>query len=94
MFTAGSRYEQVPTIIFIDASGREIPYKALRLIPDPQLIQRVHRVMVGDRLDLLAHRYFGDPLQFWRICDANRAVRPDDLVAAPARRLRIPVAQR
>ena len=39
-------------------------------------------------------QYLGDPEQFWRICDANDAMRPDDLTAEVGRRLLIPVAQR
>ena len=43
----------------------------------------------GDRLDNLAARYLGDPEQFWRLCDANGAMRPDELTQTSARRLRI-----
>jgi nucleoid-associated protein YgaU len=39
-----------------------------------------HVVQAGDRLDLLAWRYFGDPLQYWRIVDANPTLRPEDLL--------------
>jgi hypothetical protein len=39
-----------------------------------------HTVKQGDRLDLLAATYLGDPLMFWLICDANGAVRPDQLI--------------
>jgi nucleoid-associated protein YgaU len=49
----------------------------------------VHRVQAGDRLDLLAARYFGDPLQYWRIADANPALSPDQLLE-PGRVLSIP----
>ena len=42
--------------------------------------------MPGDRLDLITARTLGDPEQFWRICDANDALDPDDL-AEPGRRL-------
>ncbi len=45
----------------------------------------------GDRLDLIAHRYLGDPELYWRICDANRALRPEELTAEPGRRLVIPI---
>lgn len=48
-----------------------------------------HRVVAGDRLDLLAARYFGDPLQYWRIADANPAPTPDELLE-PGRVLIIP----
>lgn len=39
-----------------------------------------HRVEAGDRLDLLAYRYFGDPLQYWRIVDANPTIAPESLL--------------
>jgi hypothetical protein len=34
----------------------------------------------GDRLDLIAAKYLGDPLMFWLICDANGAIEPEKLV--------------
>ena len=33
--------------------------------------------------------YLGDPEQFWRLCDANGAMRPDELTETVGRRLRI-----
>jgi predicted component of type VI protein secretion system len=48
----------------------------------------------GDRLDLIAFRFYRDPEQFWRLCDGNRAMRPDDLVAEPGRQLIVPLAGR
>jgi hypothetical protein len=36
----------------------------------------------GERLDLIAARFLGDPEQFWRLCDANRTLRPEDLEVA------------
>jgi len=80
MFARGSRYETVPEARHVDASGREVPYKLLRVLPGPPVTVQTHRVVDGDRLDLLAHRYLGDSELFWRICDANRALRPDDLL--------------
>jgi hypothetical protein len=41
----------------------------------------------------LTARALGDPEQFWRICDANNAMYPPDLVAEPGQRLRVPVPQ-
>lgn len=43
-----------------------------------------HRVVPGDRLDLIAHRYYGDPAGAWRICDANAALDPEELVGPDA----------
>ena len=51
--------------------------------------RREHLVVAGERLDQLAQRYYGDPLKYWLICDANDAIFPDELMV-PGRVLRIP----
>ncbi len=88
MFSRTSRYRDVPDGICTDRTGRQIAYKRLRLIPSLQA-QLTHTVRDGERLDLLGLQYYNDPEQFWRICDANLALQPDDLVAVPGRRLLI-----
>jgi len=50
---------------------------------------RTHRVEAGERLDLIAARYFGDPAQYWRIVDANPCVAPEEILE-PGRILTIP----
>jgi nucleoid-associated protein YgaU len=52
-----------------------------------------HMVTEGERLDQITARYLGDPEQFWRVADANNAMRPDDLTAEVGRTLRIPLPQ-
>ena len=94
MFARGSRYETVPDAVWTDPAGREIVYKRLRLIPPPGPAVQGHVVARGDRLDLIAHRFYRDPEQFWRLVDGNTAMRPDDLVAEPGRRLAVPLAGR
>jgi hypothetical protein len=91
MLSRGSRYESVPVLTHTDPQGRERPYVALRPIP-PTTGQARAVVAPGNRLDLLAHQHLGDPEQFWRLCDANRAFRPSELTAEPGRSLSIPVA--
>jgi nucleoid-associated protein YgaU len=93
MFARGSRYADVPERIYTDPAGREHPFKLLRLVPESGPSVRSHRVLGGDRLDLLADAFYGDAEQFWRICDGNRALRPDDLIA-PGRRLLVPTPLR
>ena len=79
MFTTTSRYTGVADGTYQGPSGRQFSYKLLRLIPSaPTLL--VHSVVQEDRLDLLANSFYTDPEQFWRICDANVAMRPDDLL--------------
>jgi hypothetical protein len=89
MFERGSRYEKVADTTYVDRSGREIVYKRLRFIPTSVGL-RVHSVQPHDRLDLIARDYLGDPLQDWRIADANLAMMPPELVEVVGRRLLIP----
>ena len=48
-----------------------------------------YTVRQGERLDNITARMLGDPLQFWRIADANNAMRPNELTEAIGRQLRI-----
>lgn len=85
-----SRYEGLPTarVEVEDGRGgvREVAFLLTREPLDPALAQPLawHRVAADDRLDLLAARYLGDPAGFWRICDANLALDPDELVGPDA----------
>ena len=91
MFFKGSRYENVPNTTYVDAGGREIHYKTTRFIADTPAVTG-YRVVAGERLDHIAWRHFRDPERFWRICDANRALWPDDLLELEAI-LRIPASE-
>ncbi len=90
MFVRGSRYEKLVDAVFTDRRGRELVYKRLRVIPKTTGVL-THRVSPEDRLDLIAHRFFGDPEQFWRIVDANDGTMPPELVEDVGRRLVIPL---
>jgi hypothetical protein len=83
-FPTDSRYYGSSTLQYTGADGLTVSYLARRNVPQPgaQNFATVaqHVVMQGDRLDLLAAKYLGDPLIFWVICDANGAMRPADLV--------------
>ena len=91
LFPATSRYHGIPAAQLTLADGTTIVYVRRRFVPPPERFALLveHTVVSGDRLDNLAARYLGDPQQFWRICDANRAVRPDELVAIVGSTLRI-----
>jgi hypothetical protein len=91
LFPANSRYQNVETTKLVLPDGTEIAYLKRRFVPPPErftLLQE-HEVVQGDRLDNVTARYLGDPEQFWRVCDANRAMRPDELTEEIGRRLRI-----
>jgi len=94
MFAPGSRYALVPTAVFVDAAGRARPYVLPRPIPTPPAATRQrHEMAGGERLDHVAARAFGDPEQFWRLCDVSAELRPDDLEVA-GRRITIPLVLR
>lgn len=90
MFFKGSRYEKVPETTITDG-GRMIQYKTTRFIPDTTAVVG-HRVLSHERLDHIAWQHFRDAERFWRICDANRALWPDDLLEEAAI-LRIPASE-
>lgn len=86
MSDPNSRYAALETatleLVRDDGGARTIAYKRRRFIPpaDEMTPLGEHTVAQGDRLDRLTAKYFGDPTQFWRVCDANRVLRPDELV--------------
>ncbi|MBI4784761.1 MAG: LysM domain-containing protein [Oscillatoriophycideae cyanobacterium NC_groundwater_1537_Pr4_S-0.65um_50_18] len=89
-FPVTSRYYAIEIAQLNLAGDRPIAYLRRRLISPPErfaLLQE-HQVVEGDRLDNIAAQYLGDPEQFWRICDANAAIRPQELEEV-SRRLRI-----
>ena len=93
MFFKGSRYEKVKETEITDISGRTIKYIKIRFIPET-LATKQHVVVQGDRLDLIAHKNYQDPELFWRICDANLAMLPYELLEEIGRRILIPPALR
>ena len=90
VFFKGSRYERVEDHETEDAQGRLVRYKKVRFIADEPEARMGHVVIQGERLDHIAHSYYQDPERFWRICDANRTMWPDELVARPGEIISIP----
>jgi hypothetical protein len=83
-FPTDSRYYGFTTLQYTAPSGQVITYLARRFVPQPgapnYATVATHTVVNSDRLDLIAANYLGDPLMFWLICDANGAIRPNDLL--------------
>ena len=91
MFSITSRYYGIAQVEFETREGKRIVYLRRRFVPPEdrfELLQE-HRVTEGERLDNITVQYLGDPEQFWRLCDANNAMRPDELTETIGRRLRI-----
>lgn len=74
-FSPTSRYAGLETATFERPDGSVIIYLKRRFVPQPErfALLRFHVVREGERLDNITANYLGDPEQFWRVCDANRA---------------------
>lgn len=89
-FPPTSRYSGLELAESENPDGSKTAYLRRRFIPSPEhfaLLQE-HVVSQGERLDVITARYLGDPEQFWRLCDANRAMQPIELEKV-GRRLRV-----
>ncbi|MFE5689585.1 hypothetical protein [Streptomyces sp. NPDC056512] len=73
MFSKQSRYHRVPDVAVSGPDGRTVVAKDLRVLPEVTGTF-THVLGDGDRLDQLAFLYYGRPLHYWRICDANPEV--------------------
>jgi hypothetical protein len=94
-FVPQSRYSGVPLALLQGRPGEPgVVYVLRRFIPAPGTLTLAGRHVVAalDRPDSLAAKYFGDPLLYWRIADANAVVDPNELTDTLGRRLDIPLA--
>jgi hypothetical protein len=90
-FPPTSRYYGIDTTTLTTVNDQKIVYLRRRFLPSPDrfALLQLHVVSEGERLDHIAVRYMDDPEAFWRIADANAAMRPEELTETPGRRLRI-----
>jgi hypothetical protein len=81
-FPVTSRYYRLDTTTLEMPDGTLIRYLQRRFLPPANTLSLLqeHRVVEGERLDHIAAHYLGDPEQFWRICDANNAMNPNNLL--------------
>ena len=94
-FPTSSRYYGIATATLEKDDGKTTIYLHRRFCPQPEqfALLNEHEVVQGDRLDNIAAKYIGDPEQFWRICDANGVLRPEELTESAGRRIRITLPQ-
>jgi len=70
MFSRISRYSTLPPVVATEDEGRTVTSAALRLLPP--VSGTFHHIVDGaDRLEHLALKYYGQPRNWWHICDAN-----------------------
>ena len=90
-FPPTSRYFGIEATSLTAEDGTIVAYLRRRFVPSPERFALLHEHVVtdGERLDQIAAHQLGDPEAFWRICDANSALRPEALTEQVGRRLRI-----
>jgi len=90
-FPPTSRYFGIETTTMKLPDGTTVTYVRRRFLPPPDnfALLMYHTVVQGDRLDNITAQYLGDPEQFWRICDANNVVDPDQLTETAGEKIRI-----
>ncbi len=95
LYPPNSRYYGQPTLTFTGPDGTPIAYLSQRFVPQPDTLSlvRTHSVVQGDRIDNIASSAFNDPQLYWRICDANNAMRPSKLTQTIGTLLRLTLPQ-
>ncbi len=90
-----SRYYGIATATIQTADGRQVIYLLRRFVPSPDdfAVLQVHVVTQGERLDNIAAQCLNDPEQFWRLCDANGVLRPEELTETVGRKIKITLPQ-
>lgn len=94
-YPSSSRYHDAEIGVHVMPDGTEVRYAKRRLLPHLDAEDddvAVHTVSAGERPDLLAQRYYGDPGQWWRIADANPVFDPAELTEEPGTEIDIPLA--
>jgi nucleoid-associated protein YgaU len=91
LFAATSRYYGIDTDTFQQPGQPPIVYVRRRFVPPSKNFQVIeeYTVVKGDRLDNIAGQYLGDPTLFWRVCDANGAMRPEELTETIGEQIKI-----
>ena len=95
MFDPTSRYYGIETATLTLPNGRTVAYKRRRFLPAGEEMRLLVETAAaqGERPDTLTQRTLGDPLQYWRLCDANNLMRPTELTDEPGRAVRVPLPQ-
>jgi hypothetical protein len=89
--SATSRYYLTEQKTLELPDGTAIPYLSRRFVPQPDRFATIgeHVVEQGERPDQVAYQAMSDAEQYWRICDANACLHPNELTATPGKRIRI-----
>jgi hypothetical protein len=96
LFPPNSRYSGIDTDTYLsqptleEPEGKRIIYLRRRFLPPSSHFALLQEYVVdeGERIDNITAAFLNDPEQYWRICDANNVMHPQEC-EEPGRRLRI-----
>lgn len=88
-----SRYFGLATRTAPAGDGESVEFIGRRIIPAVERYKVLdrHRTVASERIDQVGDAFYGDPEQYWRICDANGVERPAEASEPAGRLLVIPV---
>ncbi len=88
-YPPSSRYYGIEVAKVEVTGGEAQAYLRRRFVPAPEsfFLLQEHSVTEGERPDNIAHKYLGDPEQFWRLCDANNVMDPNELTGTPGQKI-------
>jgi hypothetical protein len=94
-FPENSRYHNTEIATLEQSNQEPIAYLKRRFVPPTEnfAVLQEHTVVEGDRVDNLAAQYLGDPELYWRLCDANGVMQPDDLTETAGTKVAITLPQ-
>jgi hypothetical protein len=92
-FPPNSRYHNMPLRKRTAPDGTEETFVGRRIIPAMERYRALdrYRTEQDSRIDNVAATAFGDPEQYWRICDANGDAEPALATKPEGRLLVIPL---
>lgn len=91
MFEKNSRYFNLDKNFHFSSDGHKIVYIKRRFVPKIREGSYPQELIInGDRIDLLAVRLFGEPDEYWRICDVNYELNPRMIFSVPGTLINIP----
>lgn len=91
MFDEKSRYSKSKPYAVEDHRSRKVLVIPVPPVPDQQPLGR-HLMKQGQRLDHLSGQYLDDPAGYWRICEINGTMLPEQLTES--KELIIPIKNR
>ena len=93
MIERDSRYSTTETAVYETEEGTRVLYLRRRFLPQAMDVPSARDFETLDRrerLDTIAVATIGDPQAYWRVCDANGALNPFELLDETGGRLRVP----